>query len=380
MKIDVLHLVSLDVPVPPDYGGAIDIFYRAKALKSLGIKVILHCFEYGRGTDHDFSEICDEVHFYKRKKSLLSTFKSDPFIVATRKSEELIQQLQKDDYPILLEGHHCSGILNEPALKDRKKFVRVHNIEWVYYDALSHANVSTWKKTYFKTESKKLKKFDNILKGADALFCLSNTELEYYKNLNPNSYLWPVGCEIDIEGDQTIENFALFHGNLSIAENEKALRWIVEVWKNNKLSVPLKIAGKTPPTSLKKYLEKFDFIELIPNPSHNQMNDLISAAAMNLLITFQSTGIKLKLLNSLIKGNHCIVNPLMIEGTDLGRFCTIIDDENELKNLVISISESNDFKIPAAQKEDRLNYLRTHFDAKKNAEMALEIFDGIYQK
>ena len=44
-----LHIVSFDVPYPPDYGGAIDVYYKLKALHEEGIKIYLHCFEYGRG-------------------------------------------------------------------------------------------------------------------------------------------------------------------------------------------------------------------------------------------------------------------------------------------------------------------------------------------
>ncbi len=27
-----LHIISFDVPAPPDYGGVIDVYYKAKAL------------------------------------------------------------------------------------------------------------------------------------------------------------------------------------------------------------------------------------------------------------------------------------------------------------------------------------------------------------
>ena len=44
-----LHIVSFDVPWPANYGGVIDVFYKVKALADLGIRLHLHCFEYGRG-------------------------------------------------------------------------------------------------------------------------------------------------------------------------------------------------------------------------------------------------------------------------------------------------------------------------------------------
>ena len=42
------HVVSLQVPFPPDYGGVIDIYYKLKALKKMGYETWLHTFRYDR--------------------------------------------------------------------------------------------------------------------------------------------------------------------------------------------------------------------------------------------------------------------------------------------------------------------------------------------
>ncbi len=61
-----LHIVCFDVPYPADYGGVIDVFYRIKAFHELGIKIHLHCFEYGRGKQIELEQYCIEVKYYKR--------------------------------------------------------------------------------------------------------------------------------------------------------------------------------------------------------------------------------------------------------------------------------------------------------------------------
>ena len=43
-----LHVISFDIPWPVNYGGVIDVFYKITALAGLGVKIHLHCFEYGR--------------------------------------------------------------------------------------------------------------------------------------------------------------------------------------------------------------------------------------------------------------------------------------------------------------------------------------------
>ena len=48
LKNKNIHIVSFDIPYPPNYGGIIDIYYKVKTLNKLGINVILHCFQYGK--------------------------------------------------------------------------------------------------------------------------------------------------------------------------------------------------------------------------------------------------------------------------------------------------------------------------------------------
>ena len=48
MSSKQLHIISFDVPFPADYGGVIDVFFKIKALHKADVKIILHCFEYGR--------------------------------------------------------------------------------------------------------------------------------------------------------------------------------------------------------------------------------------------------------------------------------------------------------------------------------------------
>ena len=84
-----LHIVSLNVPYPPNYGGIIDIFYKIKALHQIGVSITLHCYEYGRGTQIELNKYCSAVHYYSRKKSVIHWFKNKPFIVASRNSKIL---------------------------------------------------------------------------------------------------------------------------------------------------------------------------------------------------------------------------------------------------------------------------------------------------
>ena len=57
-----LNIVSFNVPWPANYGGVIDVFYKIKALHDIGVKVILHCFEYGRPQAKELENYCEKVY------------------------------------------------------------------------------------------------------------------------------------------------------------------------------------------------------------------------------------------------------------------------------------------------------------------------------
>ena len=84
-----IHIVSFDVPYPPNYGGVIDVFYKIKSLHKLGVKIHLHCFEYGRKTDDTLNNYCETVHYYERNMSITAFSFAVPFMVNSRKSDAL---------------------------------------------------------------------------------------------------------------------------------------------------------------------------------------------------------------------------------------------------------------------------------------------------
>src|SRR5665213_2717865 len=119
-----LHIISFDVPCPANYGGVIDVFYKLKNLHKAGIKITLHCFEYGRGEQKELEKYCQTVYYYKRNTSFVNQLSSIPFIIKSRVSNELINNLLKDNHPILFEGLHTCYFINDERLANRKKIYR----------------------------------------------------------------------------------------------------------------------------------------------------------------------------------------------------------------------------------------------------------------
>ncbi|MBX3256911.1 MAG: glycosyltransferase [Chitinophagaceae bacterium] len=335
-----LHIVCLDVPYPPDYGGVFDLFWKLKYLKQQGVKIILHCFEYGRGQQPALQSLCEHVYYYKRKRGIMSLSFRVPYIVRSRVDRELVKNLQCDQHPILLEGTHCTWLLWKNIFPDRKVLLRLHNMEADYYRQLWKNTNSFLKKKYYGHESRLLSRYEPAV-ISKASIVLTVTEKDAVKckqiaGIKQVQYL-PVFTGWNKVTAQTgTGNYCLYHGNLSVDENEAAAMWLIQsVFAG--LDIPLKIAGKNPSQKLEAAAAFYAHIELIRNPDEKQMERLITDAHINLLPSFSSTGIKLKLLHALFCGRYCIANTLMTQGTEVKPACVLAENEREFQAQIENI-------------------------------------------
>src|ERR1700712_4894134 len=122
-----LHIITHDVPWPADYGGVMDLFYKIKSLHQSGVKIYLHCFVNKRPPRDELKKYCEQVFYYKRQADIAHFSFRLPFIVNSRKNEDLIRNLKKDNYPVLLEGIHCTYYLHTGKLANRIVLLRLHN-------------------------------------------------------------------------------------------------------------------------------------------------------------------------------------------------------------------------------------------------------------
>jgi len=360
-----LHIVSFDVPFPANYGGVIDVFYKIKALHKKGIEIYLHCFEYGRGQQQILEKYCKEVFYYKRNTSFFQHFSILPFIVKSRNDKQLLNNLTRIDAPILFEGLHTCGFLNELKLNNKFKIYRESNIEHDYYNRLAENENSFLKKIYFLIEAIKLKRFQNILLHADLMLTVSTEDNEYLKQQFPDNTIEYLpsfhpykNCISKIgKGD-----YVLYHGNLQISENHLAAMFLVkEVFTEN--DIKYKVAGLNPREDLKQLIASKNNIELIENPEQDKLEELIQNAHINCLVTFQKTGLKLKLLHALFAGRFCLVNEDMLYGTELYDLSIIGKTADELKNKIKALFSSSFTEFDVENRKQKL----TSFNIELNA-------------
>jgi glycosyltransferase involved in cell wall biosynthesis len=339
----VVHVVSFAVPFPPNYGGVIDVYYKIAKLKELGVSVILHAFTYGGRQQEDVSGICEKVYYYERKKSFLDQFSTMPFIVKSRDNKTLLSRLLQDDKPILFEGLHSTFFIQDPQLKQRARFLRMHNIESDYYFHLYKAEKRWLNKLFFLLESKKLKRYEKeVLQQSDTkILAISQKDQDYLQTAFGRSYFVGAFHSFDEVLSLTGKgDFAFYHGKLDVAENNEAALFLLQ-HVFNKINYPLIIAGSNPSKELLDIASTLPHVQIKSSLNTEEIHRLLREAQVNVLPTFQATGVKLKLLSALYSGRFCLVNKPMIAGTSLAQFCSVVNTPEEWVQALQQISEQS---------------------------------------
>ena len=366
----LLHLVSFNIPFPADYGGVIDVFYKIKALHKAGVKIKLHCFEYGRAEASELGKYCEKVYYYPRSKSYLKLLSNKPFIVNTRNHKALLKNLAEDSRPILFDGLHTTFFLRHHALKNQKKIVRTHNIEHDYYEFLSRSTEITKEKFFFKQEAIKLRNYEKVLNHADHLLCISSSDTNYFNSKYGKSiYVSAFHPFDELCNEKGIGEYIIFHGNLEVAENLNVVNFLIE-YIFTEITYPFYIVGKNPPKKLVDRIQDIPHINLFSNVSEEVMDVLIRDSQICLIPTFQPTGLKLKLLNSLYAGRHCITNSMMVQNTGLEKLCTIVNTQSE---MIAAIQNLFDKRFREEDIEKRKIILENEFSNEKNAQKILDL-------
>mgnify|MGYP000274168407 CR=1 FL=1 len=364
MTTKKLHIVSFDIPYPPNYGGIIDVFYKIKELHILGIEIYLHTYIFGDKTEQiSLENYCKKVYYYKRNSSFISLFSVLPFRLKSRKNKELNNNLKRIGCPILFEGLNTVYPLYKFNLKN--SFVRTHNIEDDYFFGLAKSEKNYLKKIFFYSEAIKLKRFEKNLNKAAGIFTISPFEQEYFskKYSNKTHYL-PAFHQAKIKENHSEKgDFILYHGDLRVIDNIKACLFLIDVYKNTKYKFVIATSINEPKIINK--IKGYQNISIAQIPTQKDLDLLFEKAHINTLFTFQKTGIKLKLLNTLYKGKFIIANSLLIEDTGLETTCELANTKAEVLKKTEALFKIKFTKIIVKKRLEKLEQFSPEKSAKK---------------
>lgn len=317
------------------------MYYKIKALGEAGKKIILHYYAYhpGRHTA-GLEPYCQAIYSYKRKSYINSLSPSSPFIIQSRINKQLVDRLNADDHPVLLEGIHCAGLIY--LVKNKKRIIlRMHNEEAAYYKHLAENERSFLKKIYYRIESRLLDRFQNKFDKNIKLACLSDSDIVVLKDRYQFRNLFFLPCFLPWQKQKSLTGtgeYCLYHGNLAVSENKEAALWLV----NNvfsRINVPFVIAGKAIPASITANAKKFPNIKLVYDPPIDEISALVRDAHIHVLPSMNRTGVKLKLLNALLNGRFCVTNQNGIAGSRLTNGVVVAEESSQWQAAILSLMQ-----------------------------------------
>lgn len=368
-----LHIISFNYPYPPSYGGIIDVYYKIKALSDLGIKIHLHCFveRIPSTVDEDIRNITEDIFFYEKKKNPFYFLSAVPFAATIRTSDVLFENLNKLKAPILFEGLQTTQVISQLKDKGFELYLRQHNNEMEYYKGLSYSEKNIFKKLIYKVESLKYSGYQKkILKEFNTIFCLSEKEFKEVDSYSKNAKLIHI-----FHGNRSVKTLSekgkyfLFHGDLSISDNKKALNETISLFKDLP-QYQLVVASDRADNEIQNKINSIRNISLVPIETTEALHRLFENAHANILLSYQNSGTKVKLFNALYHSRFVIINQNITDNQALINLCIFGSDRNEIRQRVIETAEKD-----YHENETRREVLeKNHSDDTKAEEMIKVIF------
>lgn len=341
-----LHIISFDNPYPPIYGGVIDVFYKLTALHALGYDIYLHCFIDDDNTPSEtLKKYTKQVFFYRRKKKqngykMLSIF---PFAVRSRYHKDLLSNVMNIDAPILFEGQQTTFLASKYDLFGRKIILRLHNLEANYFLGQSKSEENWFRKIAYFAEYLKYKRYQSELTKFDAVLALSHFEQQQAKKYNKNVVYVPV-----FHGNKKVAElsgsgkYAFYHGDLRLADNRRAVKFLINAFKQIP-DYPFLIASGGHGDFVEALIKNIPNISQVEinNSDPDHLTQLLANAHINVMLSFQESGTKLKLVNALYRSRFCVINKNMVDDENLRSLCTMAETEAEFIAAVNSLKNES---------------------------------------
>jgi hypothetical protein len=218
-------------------------------------------------------------------------------------------------------------------------------------------------------EANRLARYQKALPHDITCAALSRSDLSYFEDRLGWNKMKFVPLFIpwqQLEIKEGTGSYCLYHGNLSVAENSAAVKWLLRhVFAE--MNILFVVAGKAPDAKLRKEIAKYPNTSLVADPSDEELEELIKNAQVNLLPSLNRTGVKLKLLHALFKGRHCVANSAGVGGSGLDAIVHICEDAAGLKALLSQLMLQ---PFTAEEKEQRHALLQLYDNAQNAAALS----------
>ncbi|ELS1885477.1 TPA: glycosyltransferase [Raoultella planticola] len=329
-------VVCNDCPFPANHGGRLDILQRIKSLVEIGETVdlvVTHKELIEEESITYLKALCDKVIFVERGSAALSLVKSlwhmVPFQLASRSALKYIKLSDSYDN-VICESEHVHFILKNKNLSAKRKLLRIHNDEVVYFRGLGKDELSLVKKIYYYYESFLFKcNSEKIKRQYDMLLNISSEEYEKTKSRYNSIWLppyMPVKYDFNTQKFYKYKNKMIFVGNLFMPNNVSGIIWYLNNVHANLLKlnggIELTIAGNAKngisdelEVAIKKH--PASAIKLIKSPTDDELLDLYNTHSIFINPMLNGAGVKLKNLDAMRHSFYVVSTTIGVEGTGI---------------------------------------------------------------
>lgn len=222
-------------------------------------------------------------------------------------------------------------------------------------------------------EALKYKQYDSIIGDFQKIIALSKNEGLYVKNnfLLPKTNYIPVfhGNEM-VNVSNGFGKYAVYHGDLRMSDNKKAVIELIETFK--KINYNLVIAATDNEEFVQKKIKNSNNISFVKIIDFKHLQGILIDAHINIMLSYQQSGTKLKLLNSLYNSRFCLINNNISDDKKLTDLCEYVSTNEELITKVNSL-----INLPFTDFEKRKSVLDSYMNDTLNAKLLLEtIFEN----
>ncbi|MFM8958802.1 MAG: hypothetical protein ACKOKH_00905, partial [Bacteroidota bacterium] len=284
----------------------------------------------------------------------------------------------------LVEGWQCADLLRARALKNRAIWIRSHNIESNYYRMQAESARGWAYKVHYRLESWRWILYEGSLPQRlrhrlhVGVLSICPSETSKWSSLKLPAYYVPAFVNLNLnippnDAESSVRPiqapYALYHARLDIAENIRAVRFLLTKAAIPK-KVPLVIAGSRIPDSLRKTILLQEDCHLMDSPSPMEMQRWIQHAAVHCIPCYGMAGLRLKIIHAMMGDGHVLVSREGVQGMPWVAWVTVVDSEKDWEDQVQKALEK---PLKADEVAARHAWVLQHFDQRANALKMLDL-------
>lgn len=349
--------ITPESPFPANTGGRIGIWKRLLYLSKRNDIYLYSIIDKPDEMQYknDILKVCKEVRMYPRYTffKIKTACFFYPYPAISRWNRDMQRDIHlkceklKPDF-VVVDFPQMYGVLDEEVRNKYKIVLNQHNIESETLLEIGKTTQNIFKRLIYQFVGKQMEKYEhNIYLNRDVClytFVSIHDKEKFEKKYNiHNTYLIPVGTEIEKYPLLVNSSSAMFVGKMSYLPNELGAKWLLNsIWdavskecKNAKLY----LVGKDSDTVLIKEAAAFD--NVIVTGEVDSIDEYYKKCNVVLIPIFSGGGVKVKLLEAMGHGKLVVSTTKGLEGTDFKPMIHILTADNEEQFIKLCIAALN---------------------------------------